>query len=950
MNREMFCICNNPRDLAASHRRMPRQAHGRSLYQSGSARPTKRKPTKDRGLNALQIAEKESPDVVKISQHRLGESFDDDDQPRNRQDTDERSSKRRRLDTEQDEEDEDTSGSDLDGERWHVGVDDDDEDSDIESDDAFADSDEERFAGFSFRGSESYKQISHDKTGRPKGQHDAGNDESSGDDGDDLGDDAIDLATAWDMEEGAGDGLGARQQNQKKRRSLDGGSEDEGSELDTNSGSGSEDEDQSDLSVSEDDDGDHARLRTFVKGLSTDAQGTSLNKSGTITEPKKAPKISAADLLQYVKDPQQRQSLKILQSSEDKGPEVYTGGIPGRLAPPLAKRQQDRLDRSAAYEESKNEIGKWTETVKRNRRAEHVSFPLIDPNAAAAKSNDNLGPVAVSDSRTPLEHKIHEIMQENGLGSAMDSKEQEDREFEELQDNNVPLAEIQARRAELRKQRDLMFREEIRARRINKIKSKAYRRIHRKERGRAEAENRAQLTAAGLIDSDQEREQNDKRRAEERMGARHRESKWAKGTQRTGRAAWDEDARQNVSDLARRDEELRRRVEGKTTADSGSDAEDGSDFSGYEDDEGATKTKLDALEATNSQGGASRLENMAFMRKAEAARKEANDAEINELRRQLRGDDPDSQYEDGQPQTSTSAGRQKYGGQNQAAKPVSVERAVQKSEFEERLSEDDDDEQASNDDGAAPTGVGESHTPSDEPPRSTSRRRQKKNQYNLQNSSAQTQVSTGTNGRAVDQQTHRQAAKPLLKTKRAYDQQLNEHLGSSESEAEGDGENGPKTLAEAVFFGPDDVVQDFDKEKKEIVEDEGDQIIDTGLPGWGNWTGAGISKKQQKRDKGRSLTTIKGIAPEKRQDSKLDRVVINERRVKKNGKYLANELPHPFESQQQYERSLRLPLGPEWTTKSTFQDATKPRVLIKQGIIKPMASVTGSLKAPSRSN
>ena len=918
---------------------MPRQAHGRSLYQLGPAKPVKRKPAKDRGLNALQIAEKESPDVVKISQHRLGESVeDDDDEPRNRQDIDERSSKRRRLDTEKDEEDTDTSGSDLDGERWHVGVDDDDEDSDIESDHAFADSDEERFAGFSFRGSESHKQLNHNKAGSHKDQDEDDNDESSGDDADNLGDDAIDLATAWDMEEGAGDEFGARQQNQKKkRRSPDQGSEDEGSELDTNSGSGSGDEDQSELSVSEVDDGDHARLRTFVKGLSNDAQGTSPNKSSTTLEPKKAPKISAADLLQYVKDPQQRQSLKILQSSEDKVPEVYTGGIPGRLAPPLAKRQQDRLDRSAAYEESKNEIGKWTETVKRNRRAEHVSFPLIDPNAAAAKSNDNLGPVAASDSQTPLEHKIREIMQENGLGSAMDSKEQEEREFEELQDNNVPLAEIQARRAELRKQRDLMFREEIRARRINKIKSKAYRRIHRKERGRAEAENRAQLTAAGLIDSDQEREQNDRRRAEERMGARHRESKWAKGAQRTGRAAWDEDARQNVSDLARRDEELRRRIEGKTTAESGSDVEDGSDFSGYEDNEEATTTKLNALEANNSQDGASRLENMPFMRKAEAARKAVNDAEIDELRRQSRGDHQDSQDEDEQPRTSTSTGRQKYGGQDQAAKSAPVDRAIQKSEFEERLSEDDDDEPASTYNHAAPTTIGETPASSDQLPRHTSRRRQKKSQYNVQTSSAQGQASSRPNGNAVERQSHKEAAKPLLMTKRAHDQQLNEHLGSSESEAEGDGENGPRTLAEAIFFGPDDVVQDFDKEKEEIVKDEGDQIIDTGLPGWGNWTGAGISKKQQKRDKGRFLTTIKGIAPEKRQDSKLDRVVINERRVKKNGKYLANELPHPFESQQQYERSLRLPLGPEWTTKSTFQDATKPRVLIKQGIIKPMA-------------
>jgi len=59
-----------------------------------------------------------------------------------------------------------------------------------------------------------------------------------------------------------------------------------------------------------------------------------------------------------------------------------------------------------------------------------------------------------------------------------------------------------------------------------------------------------------------------------------------------------------------------------------------------------------------------------------------------------------------------------------------------------------------------------------------------------------------------------------------------------------------------------------------------------------------------------------------------------------NDRYLASQLPHPFESRQQYERSLRLPVGPEWSTKETFQDGTKPRVLMKQGIIAPMSKPT----------
>lgn len=55
---------------------------------------------------------------------------------------------------------------------------------------------------------------------------------------------------------------------------------------------------------------------------------------------------------------------------------------------------------------------------------------------------------------------------------------------------------------------------------------------------------------------------------------------------------------------------------------------------------------------------------------------------------------------------------------------------------------------------------------------------------------------------------------------------------------------------------------------------------------------------------------------------------------------MARQLPHEFETKAQYERSLRMPIGPEWSTKETYQASTKPRVMIKQGIIKPMEKPT----------
>lgn len=98
-----------------------------------------------------------------------------------------------------------------------------------------------------------------------------------------------------------------------------------------------------------------------------------------------------------------------------------------------------------------------------------------------------------------------------------------------------------------------------------------------------------------------------------------------------------------------------------------------------------------------------------------------------------------------------------------------------------------------------------------------------------------------------------------------------------------------------------------------------------------------MTKAQQARNKGfKTVTKKEGIDADKRKDRKLDKVIINERRVKANVKYMASQLPFPFETREQYERSLRVPKGKEWTTKRTFQDATKPRVIVKQGVIAPL--------------
>lgn len=69
----------------------------------------------------------------------------------------------------------------------------------------------------------------------------------------------------------------------------------------------------------------------------------------------------------------------------------------------------------------------------------------------------------------------------------------------------------------------------------------------------------------------------------------------------------------------------------------------------------------------------------------------------------------------------------------------------------------------------------------------------------------------------------------------------------------------------------------------------------------------------------------------------MKNVVISERRDAKSAKYLATELPTGFADPSQYEKSLRMPLGPDWNTSSVHKRMTAPKVVVRAGsVIDPM--------------
>jgi U3 small nucleolar RNA-associated protein 14 len=902
-----------------------RQSHGAPPSKKSKVRNNAKK----RSMNAFSIASHENPETLKIRQHRLGAQ-----EGRNGN----RPGKRRRDEEDDEDEEEEAEpkrqrkgpakgrfdeldmdhGSDSEGNEWKLGQVDSDDDSDLDSDEAFGESDEERFDGFAFSGS-SDKKL---KKSQPRHKdvnldEDDGNSESDPElEESDLGEDAVDLATMLDM---------AEEEEEEERRGNSKAQEEEGSE--SESEEDSENDVESSLSSADEDEDDDetadpariAALQNMIANLpqADEVSRPSKQRSDGASEyatPSdygltSKTKLTLEDLgLPAINDPHIKKSLKFIEA-DAKGKKK---GVTAKLEVPLAKRQQDRLDRSAAYEKSKETLNRWTDTVAHNRRADHLMFPLPDLDMAAVKKNDKLVPTNQTKPFNELEATIQSILEESGLATA-NGKDDEDqiREYEELETKKMSVEEVKARRDQLRMARDLMFREEAKSKRIKKIKSKSYRKVHRKQREKEERKNQQELADGGYEPSEDELEAQDRRRATERMGAKHRGSKWAKATKQIGRAAWDEDARDGITEMARRDEELRKRVEGRAVRKEFEDNSDASfsdsDEELSEDDDDAEQNRL--LRQLNKVSGSElvdesqpggKLASMKFMRKAEEARKKQNDAMVEDIRRELAGEELQSEEEE-----QGDIGRRVFG--PASTKSQEKPKAPKPDEFEEPEGSDEDNMDL------------EIHGVDNAPKDTFKPSRKQSNGSSFQKSGLSISKSqpeaptiggtwssaplktTGVSETEAKRRRHKKNAAldigeldlsqaALFETQASKPKKTSKKTSTtleiaSDSDSDSNSVKLPfairdQELVKRAFAGAD-VVGEFEAEKRQTIEDEDDKVVDNTLPGWGAWTGDGVSKREKARNKGRFLTKVEGIKEAHRKDAKLDKVIINEKRVKK---------------------------------------------------------------------
>lgn len=653
------------------------------------------------------------------------------------------------------------------------------------------------------------------------------------------------------------------------------------------------------------------------------------------------------------------------------------------FAIPLPVNIQKRHERRAAYEIQKEQVNRWRDIIAQNRDKEVLSFvpekPQLDKNSAFKTDND----IAVND----FESKLDSIIDQSNL----ESKKTEDL-FENIETAKLSKAEMLKRTNELRLMRELMYRGMKDSKRLKKIKSKAYRRQLRKEKMKEKMLISQVNRQEDGSDLEEDKEDSNYHRAKERMTLKHKNtSQWAKQMIKSGMSK-DKSTRDEIEEMMRQSEKLKQKQLGKKDGESSDDERDLSDLENDVDNvENLDNEKLSKI-------GKGVLA-MDFMKNAEERERLVKLKEIDNLKRLRDAED----YEDIQNgevdgvNVSMNTGRRMY---TPAALVASAENRKLNEELMKELDEEDsrllqnrlkkdkeerykptvieergtrDNEgtgirsESVEDDSNPWLAEGDSENSADEEDRGrvsskikvvdASSSRLDKSEAKI--SKKLLKKNTGKKKESTDGLVSIENKETLFivdpKKKAAKQDQkrasLDEKPIRSDDEYESDGDDvddnrmfKQSDLIKEAFAGDDVLIEEFEQEKREVEEEEGDKQVELTTPGWGSWAGQGDEDDGwgvPKTKKRKIVKTIQGVVTkDKRLDKGKKNVIINERIIKKTTKYQADKVPYPFKTWEEYERSLRTPMGKEWSTTKTHQKLITPSVITKFG------SVIDPLKAP----
>ncbi|GMH31139.1 hypothetical protein Nepgr_032982 [Nepenthes gracilis] len=658
--------------------------------------------------------------------------------------------------------------------------------------------------------------------------------------------------------------------------------------------------------------------------------------------------ISIHDLLDPLREKAGYSNLrKRMQEVESKGISVQA---------PLPKAEQNRLEREAAYEWTKKDITKWEVPIKRNREAPSIFF---DENIDVGFST--VGAIAAEfKPRTDFEKAIASFVQDDEV---MEAHKKDGARILEL--NKVSIEEVKDRQNTLSKLRSLLFRHELKAKHIKRIKSKTYRRLKKKDGVKAMSiDLQADPKAARELARKQEF-----KRAEERMTLRHKNSsKWAKRIMKRGLDAQDEGTRVAIFEQLHEHATLTRKINSMKDSSSSSDEatdEDDDNVTGSDQDRASkllvkAKEKTMALMAQEEEIPQTGVLSLPFMVRGLEKRKDAAFREAELALQEYESLLKDQGDKKGKNclQEDVASGRRVFGGNN---KPV------QESNSKLTLDTDNFDSDSEADIGTSQNvliGQAKSNDLSNdvvvdlnvfredseaahdsmfESIDAVAENPGPKIAYDVAIfASGSWKKMNSTNKGDADENTNNDDN--VVVTEPTRGTQLGEEV-SEEIDTDGEGQmiDGILSLGTQETYelpSQEELIRLAFKAKQEILNEENPEpekpVL---LPGWGQWTD--VQKKRGlpswiQEEYGNSKRK-RDEALKKRKDAHLNHVIISEKVDKKAEKLYSQTLPYPFTSKEVFEQSIRMPIGPEFNPTAAVRALNRPEVVKKPGmIIKPI--------------
>lgn len=340
-----------------------------------------------------------------------------------------------------------------------------------------------------------------------------------------------------------------------------------------------------------------------------------------------------------------------------------TGPIPA----PLETLLQQKIEREAAYELTKKEMTKWDETTKLAQGLSGKSTDgknrLVVPANKISSTDKDPDTTRWNMHFTPVNNVENQVL---GLleTSQISGKKLLEEESEQMASLGPIPQHFREKAIQSKMARELLFRAERKAKRIAKIKSKAFRRIRKKEKQRKSLSGRGEEPDLDLLEEldgidgghrvQTKTEEMEIERARERVTLKHsNQGQWAKKV--AGLKGLGSDINTAIQERIHREELLKKKISGVDSDDSDA-AEEDSEFDS-DSDVGVAHIKAHALHqlsALDSQapninpdeGPPKGLFAMKFMQNAMAAKERKAEEARTELRQLLLEGNPEDLCEE----------------------------------------------------------------------------------------------------------------------------------------------------------------------------------------------------------------------------------------------------------------------------------------------------------------